>query len=478
MRVWALSDVHTDYKENLAWCEELSTTEYQNDVLILAGDVTDDLPTLRRTLQLFKQRWAHVFFTPGNHDLWVRRGEKARYDSIGKLKAVFAVCTELGVRTAPACINGLWIVPLLSWYHKSWDREPDLAGAAPAHKMMTDFHVCTWPDPGLNAHDTSLAEYFDAMNDEPLQPVLAALQQAQQQAQQQQDQAQQQGQQEMQQQQYKRHKDQAQQQDVQQQQDQAQQPQQHRELDTVGAAIQLGARIAEVSGAGTTAAVRNSASEAPAAAAAPAAAVGGGGGSAMPGGDGPAGMAGAALPVPAHDRGPASAPHGSDAGIGAGDLPAANTVANGQANGHAAAANPQRPPLITFSHFLPYQELLPEKRMLRHPNLAKAVGSDPLADRIAALQPDCHVFGHTHFGWDARLPTSPSPQTRFVQCPLAYPPERTKRGMGSWKPKLIWDSAYGGITPQADSFWSSVYAQRPRDPGNLQPAPWCCLDWK
>lgn len=46
-------------------CEELSTTEYRNDVLILAGDVTDDLPTLRRTLQLFEQRWAHVFFTPG-----------------------------------------------------------------------------------------------------------------------------------------------------------------------------------------------------------------------------------------------------------------------------------------------------------------------------------------------------------------------------------------------------------------------------
>jgi hypothetical protein len=39
------------------------------------------------------------------------------------------------------------------------------------------------------------------------------------------------------------------------------------------------------------------------------------------------------------------------------------------------------------------QELLPEKRLLRHPNLAKAVGSDPLAARIAQLQPDCHIFG-------------------------------------------------------------------------------------
>jgi hypothetical protein len=46
-----------------------------------------------------------------------------------------------------------------------------------ASQMMVDFHACSWPRPELNAEDTSLAEYFDAMNDEPLRPVLAALQQ-------------------------------------------------------------------------------------------------------------------------------------------------------------------------------------------------------------------------------------------------------------------------------------------------------------
>lgn len=46
--------------------------------------------------------------------------------------------------------------------------------------MMVDFHVCSWPRPELNADDTSLAEYFDAMNDEPLQLLLAALQHRQQ----------------------------------------------------------------------------------------------------------------------------------------------------------------------------------------------------------------------------------------------------------------------------------------------------------
>lgn len=40
---------------------------------------------------------------------------------------------------------------------------------------MVDFHACTWPRPDLNADDTSLALYFDAMNDEPLWPLLSDL---------------------------------------------------------------------------------------------------------------------------------------------------------------------------------------------------------------------------------------------------------------------------------------------------------------
>ncbi len=65
------------------------------------------------------------------------------------------------------------------------------------------------------------------------------------------------------------------------------------------------------------------------------------------------------------------------------------------------------------------QELLPEKRMLRHPNLAKAVGSALLARRMEQLRPDVHVFGHTHFSYDTRLHG-----TRYVQWPLGYPAEQ------------------------------------------------------
>lgn len=59
--------------------------------------------------------------------------------------------------------------------------------------------------------------------------------------------------------------------------------------------------------------------------------------------------------------------------------------------------------IVSFSHFLPHQRLLPEKRFLSYPNLSKAVGSAPLAARITAVSPHIHIFGHSHFSWDMSL---------------------------------------------------------------------------
>jgi len=77
------------------------------------------------------------------------------------------------------------------------------------------------------------------------------------------------------------------------------------------------------------------------------------------------------------------------------------------------------------------QELLPEKRMLRHPNLAKAVGSALLARRMEQLRPDVHVFGHTHFSYDTRLGG-----TRYVQWPLGYPAEQRCLPARAHKPTI------------------------------------------
>ncbi len=72
-RVFGFSDLHVDYRENYGWCEELSPTDFQGDVLLLAGDLTNDLAKLRAVLTMLRSKFAEVFFVPGNHDVWVRR---------------------------------------------------------------------------------------------------------------------------------------------------------------------------------------------------------------------------------------------------------------------------------------------------------------------------------------------------------------------------------------------------------------------
>jgi hypothetical protein len=68
---------------------------------------------------------------------WVRRAERAQYDSQGKLRRLVEICEELGVRTRPAKVGPVWVVPLWSWYHASWDREPDVPGSTAIEKVRT-----------------------------------------------------------------------------------------------------------------------------------------------------------------------------------------------------------------------------------------------------------------------------------------------------------------------------------------------------
>lgn len=43
-----------------------------NDVLLLAGDISDDLDVIRHSLVTVRQAFKIVFYIPGNHELWVR----------------------------------------------------------------------------------------------------------------------------------------------------------------------------------------------------------------------------------------------------------------------------------------------------------------------------------------------------------------------------------------------------------------------
>ena len=155
MRLFATSDLHTDYKENFEWLKDLSNTDYRNDALIVAGDISDRFHIIRETLLLLRSKFRYVLFTPGNHELWVRDVE---FDSIEKLRRVLSLCDEMDVSTTPVQLDDVRVVPLFSWYDGVF--EPEMKNEEIPHIAWADFHRCKWPDDAK-----PLADYFLRMNE-------------------------------------------------------------------------------------------------------------------------------------------------------------------------------------------------------------------------------------------------------------------------------------------------------------------------
>ncbi|KAL9983960.1 hypothetical protein ACROYT_G006209 [Oculina patagonica] len=175
-RIFAISDIHVDIPENLRLVESWSASEYRNDVLILAGDVTDNLSLLKQVLQSLAQKFLKVCYVPGNHELWIRQVANAycHENSIAKFHAILALCDSIDdVRIRPIkvqCCNNTaaWVVPIFSWYAKPEDDLQnslfvgrDTEDAELSNKMWMDNHLCKWP-----ALQGSVAQYFAKLNED------------------------------------------------------------------------------------------------------------------------------------------------------------------------------------------------------------------------------------------------------------------------------------------------------------------------
>ncbi len=155
MRVFAISDLHVDYEPNARWVQDLSLVDYQNDVLILAGDVSDRSDRLQACVETLARRFKQVLFVPGNHDLWVRR-DGPELDSFGKFQRTNALVHAAGGSTKVFHHGPLSIVPLLGWYDGSFGQPGE-----ELRQAWMDFRACRWPD-GYESHHTAKA--FMSMN--------------------------------------------------------------------------------------------------------------------------------------------------------------------------------------------------------------------------------------------------------------------------------------------------------------------------
>jgi predicted phosphodiesterase len=158
MRVFTVSDIHVDFDANARWIAGLSTQDYRDDFLILAGDVSASLRLLEVCLIALADRFRKVFYVPGNHELWVTCDDK-KTTSLDKFAEVYTLMENCGVLGTAWHDRKLSIVPLLGWYDYSFG-EP----CNELNEMWMDFRNCRWPQPMGMREVTS---HFVAMN-EPL----------------------------------------------------------------------------------------------------------------------------------------------------------------------------------------------------------------------------------------------------------------------------------------------------------------------
>ncbi|KAL6761205.1 hypothetical protein V8C86DRAFT_3088725 [Haematococcus lacustris] len=110
--------------------------------LRLAGDIADSLTVAKQALEILRPRFHRVVAVPGNHDCWLRpQVDGGQHpDSLAKLLAFWAMCDALDVDVATAQVHpDLVVVPLLSWYHHSWD----IDDPRPGRFRFDSF--CRWP---------------------------------------------------------------------------------------------------------------------------------------------------------------------------------------------------------------------------------------------------------------------------------------------------------------------------------------------
>mmetsp|Transcript_98552 Transcript_98552/g.279280 ORF Transcript_98552/g.279280 Transcript_98552/m.279280 type:complete len:1199 (+) Transcript_98552:93-3689(+) len=142
-KVHTISDVFFDHRPNEEWIHSIDNKEFQEDVLIVPGNIADTLWTLHRALKTLKSKFRRVFYVPGSRDVWMNPGEirLSRFpDSLAKFLAILDVCEELEVDTFPAAVaQGLYIVPLFSWYNAEFDRR-----SRPDPNNGLD-QQCVWP---------------------------------------------------------------------------------------------------------------------------------------------------------------------------------------------------------------------------------------------------------------------------------------------------------------------------------------------
>jgi len=96
MRLFAISDLHLDYRENRVALSEMP--DFPDDWLILAGDICSSMEHFKFALEHLTDRFAKVIWVPGNHELWCD-SKKKELNSNLKYSQLVEICNNFDVLT-------------------------------------------------------------------------------------------------------------------------------------------------------------------------------------------------------------------------------------------------------------------------------------------------------------------------------------------------------------------------------------------
>ena len=172
--MYLISDVHYERNGNRAFVDAIGGA-HEEDVVIVAGYVTESLELLEECLVKLKRKFGDVFFTFGNHECWLN-GKDEDDDggsSFEKIKRVLEICERIGVKCELEKVDfesddaSVFIAPIHSYYHPEWDVEPDIDSdieIPPTSAVMMDYRLANWDSVLLtsSSNDVSSDEYIVA----------------------------------------------------------------------------------------------------------------------------------------------------------------------------------------------------------------------------------------------------------------------------------------------------------------------------
>ena len=154
MRIFCISDLHVDFNENYKWLRNLSKNEYNNDILLLGGDISHSIKEVDSTFNFLKKYFKDIFFVPGNHDLWVK--DRDFDDSMAKFDYIIEMARGYDIKVDYTKYENFSIVPLFGWYDYTFGKPTE-----ELKSIWMDYNYCRWPD---NFNDKEITAYFLELN--------------------------------------------------------------------------------------------------------------------------------------------------------------------------------------------------------------------------------------------------------------------------------------------------------------------------